>query len=68
LYERFEGIEGATNNLISINSPFAVDLSMNTHYVSMSRGVIDTRDVIYFIGLISIFILSTKTVIESRKW
>ena len=30
LYERFEGIEGATNNLISINSPFAVDLSMNT--------------------------------------
>ena len=31
LYERFEGIEGATNNLISINSPFAVDLSMNTH-------------------------------------
>jgi len=45
-----------------------LNLSMNTHYVSMSRGVIDTRDVIYFIGLISIFILSTKTVIESRKW
>jgi hypothetical protein len=30
LYERFEGIEGATNNFISINSPFSVDLSMNT--------------------------------------
>ena len=30
LYERFEGIEGATNNFISINSPFSVDLSMST--------------------------------------
>jgi len=45
-----------------------LNLSINTHYVSMSRGVIDTRDVLYFLGLISIFIFSTKAVIESRKW
>lgn len=45
-----------------------LNLSINTHYVSMSRGVIDSRDLIYFIGLITIFILLTKTVIESRKW
>jgi ABC-2 type transport system permease protein len=38
------------------------------HYVSMSRGVIDTRDVIYFISLIALFIVCTRTVIESRKW
>ena len=29
-YERFEGIEGATNNFIQFNSPFAVDFKMNT--------------------------------------
>ena len=43
-------------------------LGINNHYVSMSRGVIDTRDIIYFLSLIAIFILATRTVLESRKW
>lgn len=43
-------------------------LGINEHYVSMSRGVIDTRDVIYFIGAISLFLILTKTVLSSRKW
>ncbi len=43
-------------------------LGIDSHYASMSRGVIDTRDVIYFISLIAIFIFSTRTVLESRKW
>ncbi len=43
-------------------------LGINNHYGSMSRGVIDTRDVIYFLSLIGIFIFSTRTVLESRKW
>ena len=34
----------------------------------MSRGVIDLRDVLYFGGVILIFLLLTKTVIQSRKW
>lgn len=41
---------------------------INAHYISMSRGVIDTRDVIYFVSLISLFIMLTRTVLESRKW
>lgn len=41
---------------------------INAHYISMSRGVIDTRDVVYFLSLISLFIMLTRTVIESRKW
>jgi ABC-2 type transport system permease protein len=43
-------------------------LGISHHYASISRGVIDTRDVIYFISLITIFLLSTKTVLKSRKW
>ena len=43
-------------------------LGINNHYISMSRGVIDTRDIIYFLSLITIFILSARTVLESRKW
>ena len=47
---------------------FIMSLGIQAHYTSMSRGVIDTRDVLYFISLISIFMLLTKIVLESRKW
>lgn len=41
---------------------------INDHYVSMSRGIIDTRDAIYFVSVIAFFNLLTKIVLESRKW
>jgi ABC-2 type transport system permease protein len=47
---------------------FFKSLGINDHYSSMSRGVLDTRDVIYFLSLITVFNLSTKLVLESRKW
>ncbi len=47
---------------------FIQTLGISAHYSSMSRGVIDTRDLIYFISLIAFFILLTKTSLESRKW
>lgn len=43
-------------------------VGINSHYRSMSRGVIDTRDVAYFIGLAAFFVLLTRTAIQSRKW
>lgn len=43
-------------------------IGINAHYTSMSRGVIDTRDMIYFITLTAFFLLSTKFIIEKRKW
>ncbi|MFL5762686.1 MAG: gliding motility-associated ABC transporter permease subunit GldF [Bacteroidia bacterium] len=43
-------------------------LGINDHYISMSRGVLDTRDITYFLSLIALFVLSTRTVLESRKW
>jgi len=38
------------------------------HYDSISRGLVDTRDVIYFVGFILVFLGLTKIVFESRKW
>jgi ABC-2 type transport system permease protein len=45
-----------------------LSLGIENHYMSMSRGVIDTRDIIYFLSLIAFFIFGTRTVLESRKW
>jgi len=47
---------------------FIKSLGISAHYASMSRGVIDTRDVLYFFSIISLFILLTKISLESRKW
>jgi ABC-2 type transport system permease protein len=41
---------------------------ISSHYAAMSKGVIDTRDVLYFLSLITFFILLTKFSIEKRKW
>jgi ABC-2 type transport system permease protein len=49
-------------------SDFIISLGINDHYKSMSRGVIDSRDVVYFLSVISIFIFMTKLRLESRKW
>lgn len=43
-------------------------IGINAHYSSISRGVIDTRDLVYFISISVFFILLTKISLESRKW
>lgn len=50
------------------SSAFVKALGINDHYVSMSRGVVDTRDIIYFVSVIAVFNLLTRLVLESRKW
>jgi ABC-2 type transport system permease protein len=42
--------------------------SLQSHYVSISRGVVDTRDLAFFISFILIFLFITKTIIQRRKW
>ena len=47
---------------------FIKSLGINEHYRSMSRGVLDTRDILYFLGVIALFLLLSKYFIERRKW
>ncbi len=47
---------------------FLLYLGINEHYRSISRGVVDTRDLVYFVSLIAFFIFLTRTVLQSRKW
>ncbi len=47
---------------------FIKQLGIEAHYSSISRGVVDTRDVVYFLSLITLFISFTKITLASRKW
>jgi ABC-2 type transport system permease protein len=47
---------------------FVINLGINEHYKSMSRGVLDIRDITYFIAISAIFNEATRLVLLSRKW
>ena len=51
----------------NVNS-YLTALGINQHYQSISRGVLDTRDFIYFISFCALFLLFTKTILGGRKW
>ncbi|PIE87974.1 MAG: gliding motility-associated ABC transporter permease subunit GldF [Bacteroidetes bacterium] len=43
-------------------------MGIQAHYASMSRGVVDTRDLLYFLSIIALFLMLTKLIMERRKW
>ena len=43
-------------------------IGINAHYLSLSKGVIDSRDILYFISLNTLFVLLTQTILTRRKW
>jgi ABC-2 type transport system permease protein len=45
-----------------------IRLGINEHYKSISRGVVDLRDIIYFAAVVVIFNEATRLVLMSRKW
>lgn len=43
-------------------------LSARTHYESLSRGVFDTRDLIYYFSIIFLSLVLSETMISKRNW
>ncbi len=60
-YVGFEGIAGFAS------SDFIEQLGMSVHYKSMSRGVLDTRDILYFLSVTIFFLMLTKVNINREK-
>ena len=47
---------------------FVESLGINYHYASVSRGLVDSRDVLYFVSMIIGFLSLTKFTLEKRNW
>ena len=43
-------------------------LSIDYHFSNISRGVIDTRDVIYYLSVVTISLLLGSLALQKRKW
>lgn len=49
-------------------SSLLVQFGIEEHYQSISRGVIDSRDLLYFVGVSIIFLSLTKIAITKKRW
>lgn len=61
------GFEGLSNYKLFGDTFYIEKLGMSSHFESMGRGVIDTRDLIYFLSVTAIFIVLTKLNINKQK-
>jgi ABC-2 type transport system permease protein len=48
--------------------PVFTYLGLGNHFESIGRGVIDSRDVVYYLSVITFFLFLNIRSIESRKW
>ncbi len=65
-YSGFESI--ASINVWGSASLFLEQLGIIYHYRAMSKGLIDTRNLIYFLSVITIMLMFTKLILGSRRW
>ena len=60
------GFDGIATYIPNIEN-FISNLGMNSHFKSMSRGVIDTRDLMYFVSITILFLSLTVFKLKSLK-
>ncbi|MGJ8744690.1 gliding motility-associated ABC transporter permease subunit GldF [Polaribacter sp.] len=61
LYYGFDAISNALGNNLILKK-----IGINEHFKSISRGVIDTRDIVYFLSVTVFFLFITKMRIENE--
>ncbi|MDR2383930.1 MAG: gliding motility-associated ABC transporter permease subunit GldF [Prevotellaceae bacterium] len=65
-YTGFDGLASMAP-LKSVGA-FIISLGINEHYKSLSRGVIDIRDIVYFVIVVATFTGAARLKLQSRKW
>ena len=61
LFYGFDAISTSSGN----NSFWIQKIGINEHFKSISRGVIDTRDLVYFVSVTTFFLFITKICLEN---
>jgi len=67
LYSGFEALSKVPSFTGGIDYYLGM-VGMSFHYNSISRGLVDTRDVVYFLSVIILFISLTRLSLNRRTW
>lgn len=62
-FDLFSGVAGS-----GALGYFISRMGIDYHYNSISRGILDSRDLLYFFGVMVLFIMSTRLVLQRSKW
>ncbi|MBL7856154.1 MAG: gliding motility-associated ABC transporter permease subunit GldF [Cyclobacteriaceae bacterium] len=60
--------EIASLNVWSSNVLLVKQLGIDYHYTSLSKGLVDSRDVVYFFSVAFVMLLITRIIMGSRSW
>ncbi|MFZ2905694.1 MAG: gliding motility-associated ABC transporter permease subunit GldF [Cyclobacteriaceae bacterium] len=66
LFTGFESI--ASLNVWSANALLIKQVGMLYHFDALSKGLIDSRDIIYFLSVGAFMLLISKTILSARSW
>jgi ABC-2 type transport system permease protein len=66
LFTGFESI--AALNIWSANALVIKQFGILYHYDALSKGLIDSRNIIYFVSVGALMLLFTKTILSARSW
>jgi len=65
----FTGFESiSTLNVWSANALMIKQVGILYHYDALSKGLIDSRDLIYFLSVGALMLLVSKTILSARSW
>lgn len=68
-YILFAGFESfSLLNVWSANALFIKELGLLYHYDAVSRGLIDSRNLVYFGSVITVMLLVTRIILGARSW
>ena len=62
------GHDAVLASVPSAVAAFLASLSLESHFTSIARGVLDSRDLIFYISVIAIALFFNIQSLESRKW
>jgi len=66
MYVGFESL--ASLEALRSADDFVISMGMFDHYKSLGRGLADTRDLVYFGGVIFLFLYASRLILRSRRW
>jgi ABC-2 type transport system permease protein len=68
-YFLFAGFESLSLlNVWSERSLFIRELGLLYHYEALSKGLIDSRNLVYFVSEIAFMLLITRIIVGARSW
>ena len=65
----FTGFDSLSSLITAADGAFFLkQLGLVFHYESMSKGLIDSRDLLYFVSVIFVMLSCTRLILGSRQW